>query len=336
MPGIFSFNRKETAQTAPRKDKTQFNPMPIGKGHIKTILVTLSALVAFAANSIICRLALAEGAIDAASFSTIRLASGALVLLGITAFLGKTDRSQQRGDWVSASMLFLYAVAFSFAYITLGVGTGALLLFGAVQATMILAGWWSGERPRLIQWTGLSLALGGLVWLVFPGLNAPSVEGAILMTTAGMAWGIYSLRGRGSLDPVAMTTKNFVRSVPFVLAVSLIMVAKIHLSPEGIFLAIFSGSLASGIGYVAWYAALHALTAVRAAMVQLSVPVLAALGGVIFLSETVSMRLFISAGAILIGIGLSISGQEPLAHEGKGGSLVCRGNGTPHSRTPVG
>ncbi len=309
--------------------------MPTVKGHLKTTLFTVSALVAFAANSIICRLALEGGAIDAASFSSIRLASGALVLLGITALSGKTGRSQQPGDWVSASMLFLYAVAFSFAYISLGVGTGALLLFGAVQATMILAGWCSGERPRPIQWTGLSLALGGLVWLVFPGLNAPSIEGAILMTTAGMAWGIYSLRGRGSSDPVAMTTKNFVRSVPLVLVVSLIMMAKIHISLEGIFLAIFSGSLASGIGYVAWYAALHGLTAIRAAMVQLSVPVLAALGGVIFLSETVSMRLFISAGAILIGVGLSIAGQEPLAHERKGVSLICRRNRTPHSRTSI-
>jgi drug/metabolite transporter (DMT)-like permease len=281
------------------------------KGPLKTALFTLASLVAFAANSIICRLALKGETIDAASFSTIRLASGALVLLGIATFWGKTGRARQRGDWFSASMLFLYAVAFSFAYVSLGVGTGALLLFGAVQATMILGSWLSDERPRPIQWTGLSLALGGLVWLVFPGLNAPSLEGAILMAAAGIAWGIYSLRGRGKIDPVRMTTKNFVRSAPLALVVTLVMVAKIHLSAKGVFLAIFSGSLASGIGYVAWYAALRGLTAVRAAMVQLSVPVLAALGGVIFLSETVSMRLFISAGAILIGVGLFITGQEP-------------------------
>jgi drug/metabolite transporter (DMT)-like permease len=281
------------------------------KGPLKTVLFTLASLVAFAANSIICRLALKGETIDAASFSAIRLVSGAVVLLGIATFWGKTGRARQRGDWFSASMLFLYAVAFSFAYVSLGVGTGALLLFGAVQATMILGSWLSGEPPRPIQWTGLSLALGGLIWLVFPGLNAPSLEGAILMAAAGIAWGIYSLRGRGNIDPVMMTTKNFVRSVPLVLGVALVMVAKIHLSPKGVFLAIFSGSLASGIGYVAWYAALRGLTAVRAAMVQLSVPVLAALGGVIFLSETVSMRLFISASAVLIGVGLSIKGQAP-------------------------
>ena len=304
--------------------------MPIEKGRFKVILLTLSALVAFAANSILCRLALERGAIDAASFSTIRLASGALVLLGVGTFAGQAGGSRQRGDWVAAFMLFLYAVTFSFAYVSLGVGTGALLLFGAVQATMILAGWRSGERPRPIQWMGLFLALGGLVWLVLPGLNAPSIGGAALMTTAGMAWAIYSLRGRRSQDPVVMTTKNFVRSVPFVLAVCLILAAKIHISPEGVFLAIFSGSLASGIGYVAWYAALHGLTAVRAAMVQLSVPVLAALGGVVFLSEKLSMRLFISAAAILIGVGLSLSGQEPLALEGKAGSPIRRRIGTPH------
>ena len=203
-------------------------------------------------------------------------------------------------------MLFLYAIAFSFAYLSLSTGTGALILFGTVQATMILAALRSGERPGLSEWAGLTIALAGLVYLVFPGLAAPSPTGSALMAVAGISWGIYSLRGRGTTDPLADTTFNFVRSVPLVVAVSLLTLGSLELSPKGVWLACLSGSLASGVGYVAWYAALRGMTRARAATVQLSVPVLAAAGGVATLSEDISIRLLLSTLLILGGLGLAL------------------------------
>ena len=277
---------------------------------IRTIYLTGFTLVAFASNSVLCRLALGEVTIDAASFSTIRLVSGAATLLVIATFLTRNKVSVHRSNWTSAAMLFLYAVAFSFAYVSLSAGTGALILFGAVQATMIIAGVWSGERPRLLQWVGLVVAVVGLVYLVFPGLTAPSLTGSMLMTAAGIAWGVYSLKGRGTVDPIGATTDNFVRSVPLVLVVNLIMLPNIHLSAKGIWLAALSGSIASGIGYIIWYAALQGLTTTRAATVQLSVPVLAAIGGVIFLSEGISIRLVLSAITILGGVAMTVLSRE--------------------------
>lgn len=282
---------------------------------VRTGLLTALAMVAFAANSLLCRLALGGAAIDAASFTTIRLISGAVTLWTVLAFVGRRSRTGQpghQGNWVSASMLFLYAIAFSFAYLSLSVGTGALILFGSVQATMILAGLWSGERPHPLQWTGLFIAVTGLVYLVSPGLTASPLAGSLLMAVAGIAWGVYSLRGRGAVDPVAVTTDNFVRSMPLVLVISLSMLQQAHLTLRGALLAVVSGSLASGIGYVIWYAALRGLTATRAAIVQLSVPVLAALAGVILLSEAVSIRLLISGVAILGGVGLAVLRRESL------------------------
>jgi drug/metabolite transporter (DMT)-like permease len=267
------------------------------------------ALVAFAANSILCRLALRDDHVDPATFSTIRLISGAAVLWLMVTW--KPDKTLQRtGSWASAAMLSLYAVPFSFAYTTLSTGTGALLLFGSVQATMLVVATRSGERPRSGAWFGLGMALAGLVCLVLPGLEAPSVPGAMLMGIAGVSWGAYSWRGRNTASPLAQTAANFSRSVPLVILVSLASLGQFHLELEGLLLAVASGGLASGLGYVAWYAALRRLTAVRASVLQLAVPVLAAVGGVVFLREAISTRLIVSTTMVLGGIALAIISRE--------------------------
>jgi len=276
---------------------------------IGIVILTCLALAAFAANSVLCRLALGHGAIDAASFTAVRLVSGAVTLLMVTALFTSENRSKPRGSWTSATALFLYAITFSFAYVSLSTATGALILFAAVQVTMVLSALWSGERPHLLEWLGLFIALSGLVYLVFPGLSSPSPWGSFLMTVAGISWGVYSIRGRGATNPLAITTDNFLRSVPLVLGVSLVLLQMVQFSPKGVLLAVASGALASGVGYVIWYAALRRLTTTRAAAVQLSVPVLAALGGVIFLSEQISIRLLISSITILGGLGLVLVGR---------------------------
>lgn len=272
------------------------------------------ALVAFAANSVLCRLALGQSDIDAASFSSIRLASGAAALLLATLSLRRRP-FPVGGTWMSAMLLSLYAVPFSFAYVSLSAGTGALILFGSVQATMLLAAIGSGERPHAMQWVGLTLALAGLTYLVLPGLAAPSPAGSVLMTIAGFSWGIYSLRGRGTDRPLLETTGNFVRSVPLALAVSVMSLRHGHVTPAGAMLAVASGALASGAGYVLWYAALTGFSATRAAMVQLPVPVLAAAGGVVLLAETVTLRLVVATILILGGVSLALAGRERLAGE---------------------
>ena len=216
---------------------------------------------------------------------------------------------KQHGTWRSAGCLFLYAIAFSFAYLSLSTGTGALILFGCVQLTMIIAALYEGERPHILEWIGLFLALCGLVYLVFPGLKAPSLLGSALMAAAGISWGFYSLRGRGSADPLADTASNFIRSVPFILVISLLMLKNIHLSINGLILASISGAITSGLGYVLWYAALRGLTTTRAATVQLSVPIIAAWSGIIFLSEVISFRLLLAGVLILGGIGLAVTGK---------------------------
>lgn len=279
----------------------------------RTFALTVVALVAFATNSVLCRLALGDGTIDAASFSTIRLTSGAVTLLLIMRLTGRGRISGRGGSWTSAAMLFLYAVPFSFAYLSLSTGTGALILFPAVQITMIVAALMAGERPGPLEWGGFGVALAGLLYLMSPGLQAPSVVGSLLMVISGFSWGVYSLRGRGSADAVAATTDNFMRSVPFVLAVSVIMVRTTHLSADGILLAVASGALASGLGYVIWYAALPGLTVTQAGIVQLSVPALAALGGVALMSEAVTLRLVVSAALILGGVAVAAQarGRRP-------------------------
>lgn len=277
---------------------------------MKIVFYTTFALVCFALNSILCRLALRTDEIDAASFTTIRLVSGALTLFLIFSFLKKRDAEAKKGNWLSAFFLFAYAICFSFAYIDLTTGTGALILFGSVQATMIIAALVAGERPRVLEWFGLIIALGGLVYLVFPGLTAPPVFSSLLMVLAGIAWGFYTLRGKGSLSALADTAGNFVRSVPMIVLVSLPFLANVHLSPKGIIFAVLSGAIASGIGYSVWYAALKFHTSTRAAILQLSVPVLTAVLGVIFLSEEIAVRLILATVLILGGIALAISCQN--------------------------
>jgi drug/metabolite transporter (DMT)-like permease len=266
------------------------------------------ALCAFAANSVLCRLALRDTTIDPATFSTIRVASGAAMLLLVAVPRDRGDLGRI-GSWTSAALLALYAVPFSFAYTSLTTGTGALILFGAVQLTMLLLAVWSGERPRGMEWIGIAVAFGGLVYLVLPGLAAPSIGAAILMGVAGAAWGMYSLRGRDTANPAAETTMNFARAVPFMLVVSLFTLAQARIDVRGASLAVASGAVTSGLGYIAWYAALRHLTAVRAAVVQLAVPVLTAAGGVVLLAETVSSRLVLSAAMVLSGIGLTIASR---------------------------
>jgi len=277
-----------------------------------TMVYTGLALAAFAANSVLCRMALGHASIDAASFTLIRILSGAIALVLFAAALRGKGSFRLHGNWTSSFMLFLYAMTFSFAYISLNTGTGALILFGSVQLTMILVALWSGERPRPCEWIGLTLALAGLVWLVYPGLTAPSLQGSILMTVSGIAWGIYTFRGRGSANPLAETAGNFSRALFFAVLAGLIAVRHINATADGIMLAVISGAIASGLGYAIWYAALRGLTVTRAALVQLSVPVLAAGGGAIFLMENITLRLIVSTIMILGGIALAIAGHRYL------------------------
>jgi len=282
------------------------------QSNLQTVLLTTLAMIAFASNSLLNRLALGSGTIDAVSYTTIRLTSGALMLLMIATLTKKKDEKALRGSWISAVLLFLYAITFSFAYLSLSTGTGALILFSSVQITMILVALRRGERPHIREWIGLCLALGGLVYLVFPGITAPTPLGSALMVIAGIAWGFYSLRGRGSQNPLADTAGNFMYAIPMILFIRLISLSNIHITKQGILLATLSGALASGMGYVIWYAALRGLTTPRAAIVQLSVPVIAAWGGVILISENVSARLLFAGTLILGGIALTmLSRRKP-------------------------
>ena len=266
----------------------------------RVVLLTLVALIAFAANSILCRLALERTDIDAASFTAIRLVSGALVLWLLAAL--RSSKPDMGGSWPSAAALFVYAAAFSYAYVSLETGIGALLLFGAVQATMILAGLRAGERLSGRQTAGLALALGGLVYLLLPGLSAPPLGGALLMLAAGIAWGVYSLRGCGGADPLAATAGNFLRAAPLAIGLGLAALPWLQVDIAGAGYAVLSGALASGAGYAVWYAALRGLAATHAASVQLAVPVIAAAGGAVLLGEPVTQRLVFAAVAILGGI----------------------------------
>lgn len=269
-------------------------------------LLTVLALVAFAGNSLLCRAALAHGAMDAAGFTLVRLASGALVLVALVRL--RRGVAPGRGSWPSAFALFAYATAFSFAYRQLTAATGALLLFGAVQATMIAHGLRRGERLRAWQVAGVLIAGVGLVVLLLPGLSAPPLAAALLMLASGVAWGAYSLRGRGAGDPLRVTAGNFVRALPSAAALALLLFPTLSATPAGIAYAVASGALASGMGYAIWYSALPHLRATTAASVQLSVPLIATLGGVLLLGEAVTWRLLAAALAIVGGIALVIGG----------------------------
>ena len=265
-------------------------------------------MIAFAGNSLLCRVALKDTSIDAASFTTIRLVAGAIILWLVVQI--KHGAHRGGGNWFSAFALFVYAAGFSYAYMSLPAATGALLLFSAVQATMISHGLWKGERFLRLQIVGLILAFGGLVGLLLPGISAPPLQGSLLMLAAGVAWGIYSLRGKGVGDPTRVTAGNFLRAVPLAVILSVMMLNDTSLDISGFWYAVTSGALASGIGYAIWYTALPALKATHAATVQLSVPVIAALGGIAFLGESITLRLALSSMAILGGIAMVILDRQ--------------------------
>lgn len=277
-----------------------------GNAVMRTVFLTAIAMLAFAANSLLCRQALGQGLIDAATFTTVRVISGAVTLSLIVMFR-RRPHTASTANWRSAAMLFIYMAFFSFAYLSLGAGTGALILFGSVQLTMFIVALRQGEHFPILSWVGLTLAISGLIYLVSPGVSAPDLLGALLMTVAGMAWGLYSLSGRGATDPLEATARNFVYSVPLVLIVSLLFVGDFYTTPYGLALAVASGAIASGCGYVIWYAALPNLTATRAATVQLSVPAIAAFGGVLMLSEQVTLRLLLASVATLGGVAIVLA-----------------------------
>ena len=292
----------------------------------RVFALTALAMIAFASNSLLCRAALRDTGIDAASFTLVRILSGAIALwLILRSRRLKVDRtasplvesssgssrvtrhsSQASGNWPSAFALFAYAAAFSFAYVDLSAGTGALLLFGAVQATMIVWGFRQGERFDGLQIIGFVVAIVGLIVLVFPGLSAPPLIGSVLMLSAGLAWGVYSVRGKSTKDAIAATTGNFLRAVPFAALVSIIAIRQMHLDSTGVAYAIISGAITSGLGYVIWYSVLPQIKASSAAVVQLSAPVIAATGGILLLSEPITLRYLIASIAILGGIFLVI------------------------------
>lgn len=285
----------------------------------KIFVFTGMALIAFAANSVLCRLALGEEAIDAMSFTVIRLLSGAIVLLTIISISQNNTSSPAKGSWSASLLLFLYAITFSFAYITLDTGTGALILFGSVQITMILLSLYSGARLHITEWAGMAVAFAGFVYLTLPGVTAPSTFGFLLMTIAGIAWGGYTLVGRNSKNPLMDTAYNFIRTIPLVIILGMIGIKTAHLSFEGILYASLSGGIASGIGYTIWYIALGGLSTTQAAVVQLLVPVIAALGGILFVSESVSLRLTVAATIILGGILIVFLGRYYFARPKIGG-----------------
>jgi drug/metabolite transporter (DMT)-like permease len=268
----------------------------------RIIGLTALAMIPLAANSWLCRIALRDTGIDAASFTTIRLVAGALMLWLLVQLGRKTHAG--RGNWPSAFALFGYAVLFSYAYLSLTAATGALLLFGAVQVTMIGHGLWRGERLQDLQVFGAVLAFGGLVGLLSPGVTAPPLVGALLMIGAGISWGIYSLRGRGAGDPTRVTAGNFMRTVPITALLSIVMISGASIDAAGFGYAAASGALTSALGYVLWYSVLPMLQATGAATVQLSVPVIVAIGGVLLLGEPITLRLLLASVATLGGIWL--------------------------------
>lgn len=302
---------------------------------MRTALLTAAALVGFAANSLLTRSALGAIRIDAGSFTALRLASGALTLLVLARLRGH-GTARISGSWGSAVTLGGYAVAFTLAYTRIGAGTGALILFGAVQVTMIGAGLARGERLSPLDWLGLAIAIVGLAVLTRPGLTAPDLAGSALMAAAGACWGVYSLAGRHSRNPLAATTGNFVRATVFGIAFAAAFWSRHFVTSRGVVLALASGSAASGIGYTLWYAALPGLASWRAAVVQLLVPVVTAGAAVGLLSEPLTPRLVVSMVAVLSGIALTIrsaarrpsmssatpAGPEPARPAGRAGDHV--------------
>lgn len=292
----------------------------LGKGstshYLKTIGYTVAALIAFAANSVLCRLAIKDNMIDPSSFTLIRLLSGVLmfaIILRLKSAYTSDTPVYKNGSWKAALMLFLYALTFSFAYISLDTGTGALVLFGAVQLTMIASAIISGNKVRFSEWLGILISFSGLVYLVYPTITTPSIFGFVLMIMSGIAWGIYTIFGRGSANPFRDTAFNFKLTMPFVLVLAIVAIPSINISFEGLVLAVLSGAFASAIGYTIWYIALGRLSVIEAAVVQLSVPVFAAAGGILFVSETITARLILSSILVLGGILIVVLGKYKFA-----------------------
>ena len=296
---------------------------------LRLVFLVSVAMLAFAGNSVLCRLALKHTTIDAASFTSLRLLSGACALWLLVLWQRRVDEQMApkalapdagsppaiAGSWLSALALFVYAAGFSFAYVSMSAATGALLLFGAVQVTMVGHGLYRGERLQALQKLGFLLALGGLVALMLPGLATPSLLASLAMLMAGAAWGIYSLRGKalqkpGAPSPTAVTAGNFIRAVPITLLLSLLMMGRATFDANGVLLALASGALASGVGYAIWYRVLPALASTQAATVQLSVPVIAALGGVALIGEALTLPMVASSAAVLGGIALVILNKK--------------------------
>ncbi len=277
---------------------------------LKTTSLTVLALLAFAGNSILCRLALSDDVIDAASFTSIRLFSGIIFLLILVTIKNKKIINVKNGRWSSACFLFVYAIAFSYSYISLDTGTGALILFGSVQVTMIVTSFLKGKKLLLVEWAGLLIACLGLFVLLMPGASAPSLTGFALMAISGIAWGLYTLVGKGSKKPLIDTTSNFLRTLPLVAFVTLLTFDNAQISNQGVVLAVVSGAVTSGLGYAIWYAALAGLTVTQAAIVQLTVPIIAAFGGVLFTNEMITIKLAISSALILGGILVVTVGKQ--------------------------
>ncbi len=275
----------------------------------RTFLLTFIALSAFAANSVLCRYALAMDQIDPASFTLIRLVSGVFALFIIMRLRNGKQASRQKGSWFAGFMLFLYAACFSFAYLKIDTGMGALILFGSVQISMILVAIKSGYRLHATEWLGLSIAFSGFVYLVLPGASSPSFDGFILMLISGISWAFYSLKGFSSQNPLVDTSYNFLKTLPFVAILILLFYSQAHYSQQGILLAVCSGAITSAIGYTIWYMALTGLTSAQAAVVQLAVPALATLGGIVFLAEKLSYQFVIASLMILGGIFIVILGR---------------------------
>ncbi len=275
---------------------------------LRLVTATSLAMIAFAGNSLLCRLALKQTSIDAATFTSVRIASGALALWLIVRLRGNVARG---GSWSSATWLVTYAICFSLAYISLPTATGALILFGAVQVTMIGYGLWSGERLQPVGIVGVVCAFGGLIVLMLPGISAPSPIGSALMCAAGASWGVYSLRGkRAAGDPTSSNAGNFIRAIPITCVFSACALPWMSIDGVGATYAVVSGVLTSALGYVIWFAALPGLQATQAGVVQLSVPLLAAFGGILLLREPLTLRVGIAAVAILGGIALVTVGKK--------------------------
>jgi len=281
---------------------------------MKTVLLSLLALIAFAGNSVLCRLALASHSIDPIGFTLIRLMSGAIVLMCLMYVNRSVSRpkplTQSRGSWTGGFFLFLYAALFSLAYVTLDTATGALVLFGFVQLAMILAGLFKHNRLSSLEWLGLALACFGLAYLLWPEVSKPSVTGFLMMALAGVAWAIYTIKGQSSVDPLSDTGYNFLRALPFIALLCLPFIQTLDITLPGALLAVVSGGLTSGVGYAVWYAALRGLSTTQAAVIQLLVPLIAAAGGILFAHEVLGERLLVSSIMVLGGIMMVILGKK--------------------------